>query len=52
MTDDYRELLILKGRVEALKDFLKKNNDYVSVGEVIAILGINLEVEDAGTDRE
>ena len=45
MKDDYRELLILNGRLEALKDFLKKNNNYVSADEIIAILGISDSAE-------
>lgn len=36
------ELLILKGRVEALKAFLK-NNEYLAKKEVLAILGASNE---------
>ena len=50
--EEYCKLSELNGRVMAFADYVRAENCSIGKKECAAILGFNLEVENAGTDRE
>ena len=49
--EEYRELLMLKGRIVSLEEYVK-NANFIDKDVILAIMGISTkkEVNDAGTD--